>query len=98
MRTLCKVSLGFDAMLALAGCVTPPTEPGILALPGSGKSLEQFQADDVECRRYAGARAAEGGSSGTSYDEAQRRYDFAFVQCMYARGHKVPVSGGYTNT
>jgi len=28
-----------------------------------------------------------------SYYEAQRRYDAAFYQCMYARGHRVPVSG-----
>ena len=97
MRRLCKVALEFAAVLALAGCATAPTEPGILALPGSGKNLEQFQADDVECRRYAGTRVGAGGtSSGTAYD-AQRRYDFAFVQCMYAKGHKVPVSGGYTS-
>jgi uncharacterized protein YcfJ len=25
--------------------------------------------------------------------ELQRRYDTAYIQCMYARGHKVPVSG-----
>ena len=27
---------------------------------------------------------------------AQRRYDNAYVQCMYAKGHKVPVSGHVT--
>jgi len=33
--------------------------------------------------------------SGTSYESGyalQRRYDAAFVQCMYAKGHKVPMS------
>ena len=25
--------------------------------------------------------------------ELQRRYDTAYIQCMYARGHRVPVSG-----
>jgi hypothetical protein len=25
----------------------------------------------------------------------QQRYDRAFLQCMYAKGHKVPVSGRY---
>ena len=29
----------------------------------------------------------------TSYYASQRRYDTAYVQCMYAKGHKVPVSG-----
>ena len=40
-----------------------------------------------------------GGSvagSGTAYAsgyEAQRRYDIAYQQCMYAKGHRVPVAG-----
>jgi hypothetical protein len=29
----------------------------------------------------------------TSYYGSQRRYDSAYLQCMYAKGHKVPVSG-----
>ena len=90
--------LSCTAVLTLAACQTLPTEPGILALPGSGKSLEQFQADDLECRGYASGRVNAGAASaGASYD-TQRRYDFAYVQCMYAKGHKVPVSGGYTST
>jgi hypothetical protein len=93
--------LPLAAMLTLAACATAlPTEPGILALPGSGKSLEQFQTDDVECRKYAGSRIEVGGGrpdDASSYD-VQRRYDFAYVQCMYSKGHKVPVSGGYTGT
>ena len=36
----------------------------------------------------AGAEA--GRSSGS---ELQRRYDMAFIQCMYAKGHRVPVQG-----
>jgi hypothetical protein len=35
------------------------------------------------------------GASETSYSVAQRRFDSAYYQCMYARGHKVPVSGRY---
>jgi len=31
-------------------------------------------------------------ASHSSYG-AQRRYDNAYIQCMYAKGHKVPVSG-----
>jgi hypothetical protein len=27
--------------------------------------------------------------------EAQQRYDAAYVQCMYAKGHQVPVSGQF---
>jgi len=37
----------------LAGCVTTPTAPAVRVLPGSSKSLDQFQADDMSCRQYA---------------------------------------------
>lgn len=35
------------------------------------------------------------GTSGASSDSysAQRRYDHAYIQCMYAKGHRVPVDG-----
>jgi hypothetical protein len=36
------------------------------------------------------------GTAEASYYAAQRRYDGAYYQCMYARGHKVPVSSRYT--
>jgi len=114
-----------------------------MVLPGSGKSFDQFRADDFDCRQFASSQvggttanqtaidsgvksaavgaligavagAAIDGSSGAGVgagtglavgalagagagqDSAyvlQRRYDFGYVQCMYARGHKVPVSG-----
>ena len=38
----------------------------------------------------AGVGAADASRYGT-----QNRYDQSYVQCMYSRGHKVPVSGGY---
>jgi hypothetical protein len=70
----------------LAGCASTPDGPSVLVLPGSGKSLDVFRTDDAECRRYAGTQASGG---------PQPRYDFAYQQCMYARGHKVPVAGRY---
>lgn len=135
------------AVLALAGCATTPTEPSIMALPGSGRSFEEFRNDDGYCRTYAfqssgaGTReqsantsaiqnaaigtaigtvagAAIGGRQGSgvgagmglvvgsatgaeasrrSQYGGQRQYDTAYVQCMYARGHRVPVSGAYTS-
>lgn len=50
----------------------------------------------------AGAGLVIGGLSGVSAAETssygtQRRYDYAFVQCMYAKGHRVPVSGRFTS-
>jgi len=38
-----------------------------------------------------------GASTGNaSAYEAQRRYDGAYLQCMYSKGHRVPVARGYT--
>lgn len=37
----------------LSGCVTAPTGPNVMALPGSGKSYEQFRNDEVDCQRAA---------------------------------------------
>src|ERR1700722_3448713 len=40
--------------VALAGCaVMPPTGPSVVALPPSGKPLNQFQQEDYACRDYA---------------------------------------------
>jgi len=40
----------------------------------------------------AGTGAAQSSAHGT-----QRRYDNAYVQCMYSKGHQVPVSGTMTH-
>lgn len=39
----------------------------------------------------AGTGAADASARGT-----QRRYDFGYQQCMYAKGHRVPVAGKFT--
>ena len=43
------------ALLALgvAGCTTIPTGPSRMALPGTGKNFDQFQADDATCKQFA---------------------------------------------
>ncbi|MDO8895427.1 glycine zipper family protein [Nitrosomonas sp.] len=131
----------------LISCVSMPTGPSVMTLPGSGKSFEQFRADDYECREYAlqqiggrtpqqsiqtsgvesavvgtglgaaagaalagGQGAAIGAGTGlvlgsamgsstmaTSGYIAQQRYDISYIQCMYAKGHRVPVSGKITS-
>jgi len=136
------------ALLLLAACATVPSGPGVMALPGTGKSFDQFRADDFDCRQFASyqvggttttqaasdsgatsaavgtligaaAGAAIGGSRGAGVGAGtglavgalagtgaadssayglQRRYDFGYIQCMYARGHKVPVSGPLTSS
>ena len=136
------------ALLLLGACTTLPSGPAVMALPGTGKSFDQFRADDFECRQFAGmqvggtapnqaaadsgiksaavgtvvgaaagaaidggrgaaagaatglavgALAGTGAAQGSAYD-VQRRYDYAYIQCMYAKGHKVPVSGSFTSS
>ena len=141
-----KYSILPATLVLLGACTSMPTGPAVLVLPGTGKSFEQFRADDGLCREYAlqhiggkepnqvaadsgfrsavagtviGAAAGAvigghegagvgagtgllvGGLAGTEAAEvsgydAQRRYDFGYIQCMYAQGHRVPVSGRFT--
>jgi uncharacterized protein YcfJ len=126
-----------------SGCATV-SGPSVAVMPGTGKTFEQFQADDAVCRRWAqqqtevapgtstarntaggaaigtvigaalgalfgsasghaGTGAAVGAgvgllggtaigaSAGQSTDlTVQQRYDVAYEQCMYAKGHQVP--------
>ena len=131
----------------LSACVSMPSGPSVMTLPGSGKSFEQFRADEFSCRQYAteqlggrsaqyayntsgvqsaavasglgaAAGAAMGGGEGaaigagagllmgglmgsgsdtTSGYEAQGSYDISYIQCMYAKGHRVPVDGRISN-
>ncbi len=43
-----------------------------------------------------GALAGSSTGYGSSY-LLQQRYDIGYTQCMYAKGHKVPVSGSFTS-
>lgn len=140
-----KIALSLTALgvLGLGGCVTVPYGPSVMAMPGTGKTFDEFRQDDAECRQYAYqqmggpaadqaatnsavgsavagtaigalAGAAIGGSrgaavgagtglavggmvgmdaAGTSAGYSQRVYDQAYLQCMYAKGEKVPVRG-----
>jgi len=60
MKRLIRVSPVF-ALLALAACTTLPSGPGVMVLPGTGKSFDEFRANEFECRQYAGAQI--GGTS-----------------------------------
>jgi hypothetical protein len=135
------------ALLALGACVSMPSGPSVMVLPGTGKTFDQFRFDDTDCRGYASAllggkdadqAAAEsglksaavgtalgavagaaiggrsgaavgagggalvGGAAGTGAASSsqyglQRRYDNSYIQCMYAKGHRVPVAGSFTS-
>ncbi len=151
MRSLLMISL-FVVVAALSACATIPNGPSVMALPGTGKSFDEFRADDATCRQFAyeqvggvtgqqaaqkaavssavvgtalgaaagaaigsatgqmGAGAAIGAGSGLllgsaagsgyasgSYYAAQQRYDNAYMQCMYAKGNRIPVYGTFTS-
>ncbi|MBA4141995.1 MAG: hypothetical protein H0X43_03100 [Nitrosospira sp.] len=141
MRAYRSVSLLMA--FGLASCATIPSGPGVMALPGSGKTFDEFRDDDSYCRQYAseqvrgqtpsrasilsglgtaavgtGVGAATGGAFGgasgaaigagsglllgglmgtgtarSSGNISQQRYDMGYTQCMYGKGHRVPVSG-----
>ncbi len=56
----------------LAGCVSPPTRPSVMVLPGTGKSYQQFRYDEMNCRSDAenstngGAQAANHSATNTA--------------------------------
>jgi hypothetical protein len=43
-------------VLLLGACATYPNGPGVMALPGTGKSFDEFRANDAECRQYAASQ------------------------------------------
>lgn len=59
---------GLGVALLLGGCVSMPSGPGVMVLPGSGKNFDQFRADDMECRQYASNQV--GGSTPDSAAES----------------------------
>lgn len=140
------------ALLATAGllsaCAVVPTGPSVMALPGTGKTFDQFRADDASCRGFAfqqvggvttnqaatnsavgsavvgtalgaaagaafgggqgaavgagagllaGSAVGMGNAQGSAYD-VQRRYDYAYLQCMYANGNRIPFGGRMVTT
>ena len=144
MKTASRtIALAF-VLLVVAACATVPTGPSVMVLPARGKPFEVFQAEDAQCRQWAGRQigispqeavnkntasgaavgtavgaglgaaigaasgnagtgaaigagsgllmgTASGASAGQYYGyEAQRRYDIAYQQCMYAKGNIIP--------
>ncbi len=79
------------AAAALTACATIPAGPSVMVWPGAWKPFEVFQADDAVCRQWAGQQA--GADLYADDWTLQRRYDNAYMQCMYAKGNQVPGVG-----
>ena len=58
--------------LALAACVTVPPGPRVMALPGDGKSFDQFRADDYECRGWASEQSGASNANEVAADSGIR--------------------------
>jgi hypothetical protein len=56
------------ALLALAGCVSVPTGPSVMAMPGKDKPYEVFRAEQAQCEQYA--REAIGGQAESTKNNA----------------------------
>lgn len=81
------------SIFMLNACTTLPSSPSVLVLPGTGKNFEQFHTDDLMCRQFAHTQMTASQGEFDSKDEGQQSYDISFIQCMYGKGHRVPVPG-----
>ena len=52
-----SLTLGALAAAALAGCVSVPTGPSVMVLPGDSRSFDQFRFDEADCRNFAASQA-----------------------------------------
>ncbi|MDR1310314.1 MAG: hypothetical protein LBK01_00325 [Burkholderiaceae bacterium] len=142
-----RTLLVLSPLFALLACTTVPEGPSTMVLPGTGKTFEVFQQDDVVCRQFAknqlgttpnqmsiedsaksaaltavlgaiagavidggrgaavgaGVGAAMGGVAGASSGSGsaqmgQRRYDNYYMQCMFAKGNRIPTAGNFSDT
>ncbi len=61
-RKLANFGLALLPLAALGACsVAPPSGPSVVAMPGPGKTFQQFQQDDYNCRGYAQSRMGNPG-------------------------------------
>ena len=86
--------LAAAAALLVAGCASIPSGPSVMVLPGTTKTWDQFQVDDADCRSYSSSVIGNKAAEDASGRSPQQRYDVAFQQCMYAKGHQVPMARG----
>jgi hypothetical protein len=81
-----------DQVAAEAGVNSALVGAAIGALAGAAVDGGQGAAVGAGVGGATGAVAGTGAAAASSY-ELQQRFDNAYLQCMYAKGHKVPVYG-----
>ena len=81
----------------------PVTDPGVQSAvggtavgAGGGAAIGGEQGGAVGAGTGLLMGSADGADSNREYTYGtQRQYDYAYIQCMYGRGHKVPVSAEF---
>lgn len=79
------------SVFLLNACSTMPSGPSILVLPGIDKNFDQFHNDDLACKQLSHRQIATSQQEPDSKEEAQQDYDISYIQCMYGKGHRIPV-------
>jgi hypothetical protein len=79
------------SVFLLNACSTLSSSPSVLVLPGIGKNFDQFRNDDLSCRQLVRADIAATQNEIDSKEEGQQSFDIGYIQCMYSKGHQVPV-------
>lgn len=79
------------SVFLFSACSTMPSGPSILVLPGIDKNFDQFHNDDLTCRKLSHTQIASLQQEPDSKEEAQQDYDISYIQCMYGKGHRIPV-------
>ncbi|HEY8034351.1 MAG TPA: hypothetical protein VIF37_02035 [Methylobacter sp.] len=79
------------SVFLLSACSTMPSGPSVLVLPGTGKNFDQFHNDDLMCRQLSHTHISTLQKQTDSTEESQHNYDIIYIQCMYGKGHRVPV-------
>ncbi len=67
------------------------------AVAGAAIGGHQGAAVGAGTGLLVGGVAGTGAASQSAYS-LQQRYDYGYEQCMYAKGHKVPVRGSFAST
>ncbi len=80
-------------ILLLSSCSTIPGGPSVLVLPGSNMDFTRFHDDDLMCRQFARGQLTTQPEEPDSIEAGQTSYDISYIQCMYGKGHRVPVPG-----
>jgi len=65
-----RIFLSLGALLLLSACVSMPAGPSVMVLPGTGKSFDQFRADDYDCRQFANFQVGGNTTDSAAADSA----------------------------